>query len=127
MFKKLTILICITGIIFLIIGICLTSWNNGRSENLDLREKAVATSEDYWSDSMVIFRYNSMKLEIVNLEDQLEDRDILMQELLIEKLSREYSEKLIVVLADYIKFMQALAEANNIIYPALVVEDLNER
>ena len=126
MFKRITMLIFIIGIIFLIIGIWLTGWNNSRTGKLDLREKAVATSEDYWNNSMVMFRYNTMKLQIVNLESQLEDRDILMQELLIEKLSRKYSEDLIVVLADYIKFMQSLCDANNLIYPALVVEDYEQ-
>lgn len=108
-------------------GVWLTVWNNNRISNIELREKKVIQEEDYWSTSMVMFRYNSMKLQVANLKEKLEEKETDYNEilgvLLVEEISGEYREDLITKLANYIEFMQNLCDANDLIYPDLVLED----
>lgn len=127
MFKRLTKLIFILGIIFLIIGIWLTIWNNIRSENIDLRNNEVLKAEEEYSKSNIKFRYDTMKLSVKDLEEKLSKEEKknneILQELLVKKAVIKHAEDLINVMTVYIDFMQELCDANGLIYPVLVIGD----
>ena len=127
MFKRLTKLIFILSIIFLVIGIWLTAWNNARSEKIDLRNKEVLKAEEEYSKSNIKFRYDTMKLSVKDLEEKLEKEEKknneILQELLVEQAVRKHAENMISVMTSYIDFMQQLCDVNGLIYPSLLVEE----
>jgi len=120
MIDKIEKKILIIGLIFLVMGICLTIWNTCRISSIDLREKRVEIAESFWDTSSPGFNYKAMELRIKNLEEELKYEEELdekiAEELLVEKAIRADTEAMVEKLVEYIVYLQSLADVNGIEY-----------
>jgi len=120
MIDKIEKKILIIGLIFLVMGICLTIWNSYRAEDIDRREDEVKISESFWDTSSPGFNYKAMELRIKNLEEELKYEEELdekiAEKLLVEKAIRADAEVMVEKLVDYVVYMHNLADVNGIEY-----------
>ncbi len=104
----------------LIVGSCLTGWNEARLININQRELKVNETAEYWEGSNVSTRYKKMKKEVEELEEEIMNlkqlNEIAGIDLMVERGAKRHAKNLVELLSYHIDYLENLAKVNGIEY-----------
>jgi len=124
--KRLTIAIIVIAVTLSGIAIAQMVDNNQIARALEKDEMRIQARKEWWDSSNMKFRYHAMELKLKYYDEYYEKSEDLIKELqedlIVQTWAKLDAREEIRKLTFFIKTIEAIAEANNMILPKYVSE-----
>ena len=126
--KKIAMAVILLAIIMIILASISFADNQTRKKEIKRDQDFIARQTEIWETSKIMFRYNAMKLRVRNLEEEI---DKITAE--HAKMKIDYTIQLAInvkaleeidKMGFFLGLVKAIAEANNMVIPEYIEEDL---